>query len=95
MCEMFLPPEIFLILGAHGRQHVIKVHDDVHDVVYEVGEGPMTACEKMIIIIACSPNIILSKTVILSNKWITNDNKICSSRTYHYMYVQHMFFSHY
>lgn len=31
--HIFFPPEVFLELGSHGGDHIIKVHADVHEVV--------------------------------------------------------------
>ena len=41
--EVFLPPDELLVLGSHGGDHVIKVHDDVDERVEQAEEGRVTA----------------------------------------------------
>lgn len=44
--EIFLPPQIFLYFGSHSGQHVIGVHDDVHEGIQETEESRVTTrCE--------------------------------------------------
>lgn len=32
-CEVFLPPQVLLVAGAHSSQAIVGIHDDVHDTV--------------------------------------------------------------
>lgn len=41
--QMFFPPEVFLVLRSHRRHHVVKVHDYVHHVVYQIRKRSVTA----------------------------------------------------
>ena len=41
--EMLLPPDVLLVLGAHGGDHVVEVHDDVHERVEQAKEGAVAA----------------------------------------------------
>lgn len=44
--QVFLPPEVALHLGSHGGQHVVGVHEDVHEGVQEAKECRVSArCE--------------------------------------------------
>lgn len=36
--QMLLPPDVLLVFRTHGGHHVVEVHDDVHQVVDDVGE---------------------------------------------------------
>ena len=42
--KVLLPPEVLVVLRPHGGHHVVRVHDDVHYVVHEIGERPVSAC---------------------------------------------------
>lgn len=39
---MLLPPQVLLVLRPHGCQHVVRVHDDVHERIDETHEYKMT-----------------------------------------------------
>ena len=41
--EVFLPPDELLVLGSHGSNHVIEVHDNMHECVEQAEEGGMSA----------------------------------------------------
>lgn len=41
-CDILLPPQILLNLGAHGRQQIIGIHDDVNEGVDEAQQSAMT-----------------------------------------------------
>lgn len=41
--EVLLPPDVLLVLGAHRRDHVVEVHDDVDESVEEGEEGRVAA----------------------------------------------------
>jgi len=41
--EVLLPPQVLLHLGAHRGQHVVGVHEDVHEGVQESKEGRVAA----------------------------------------------------
>lgn len=41
-CEVFLPPQVLLVVGAHGSETIVGVHDDVDDAVQQGVEGPQT-----------------------------------------------------
>lgn len=44
--EIFLPPNEFLVLRAHGSHHVVKVHDDVDECIEQTEESRVAArCE--------------------------------------------------
>lgn len=45
--EVLLPPDVLGVLRAHGGQHVVRVEEDVNEVVDEVGEGPVAAGEEL------------------------------------------------
>lgn len=38
-CQVLLPPQVLLHLGSHGGQHVVGVHEDVHEGVQEAKKG--------------------------------------------------------
>lgn len=40
--EILLPPDVLLVLWAHRRDHVVEVHDDMHEGVEESEEGRVT-----------------------------------------------------
>ena len=40
--EVFLPPQVLLVAGAHGGQAVVRVHDNVDDTVEQGVERPHT-----------------------------------------------------
>lgn len=40
--QVFLPPEMLLHLGSHGGQHVVGVHQDVDEGVYQAHQGAVT-----------------------------------------------------
>lgn len=40
-----LPPQVFLEFWSHRGQHIVKVHDDVHEGVDDANEGSVTAGE--------------------------------------------------
>lgn len=40
-----LPPQVFLEFGSHGCQHVVEVHDDVHEGVDDADEGAVSSGE--------------------------------------------------
>lgn len=40
-----LPPQVFLELWSHSREHVVEVHHDVHERVDDADEGAVTAWE--------------------------------------------------
>lgn len=44
--EVFLPPQILLVVGAQGSQTVVRVHDYVDDTVEQGMESPLTTCSK-------------------------------------------------
>jgi len=44
--EIFLPPDVLLVLGSHGSHHVVEVHDDVDEGVQQSKECAMTAWSK-------------------------------------------------
>lgn len=37
--EVLLPPEVLLQARPHGGEHIIRVHDDVNEAVYEANKG--------------------------------------------------------
>ena len=41
--EVLLPPDVALVLGPHGRYHVVQVHPHVHEGVQEPEEGAVAA----------------------------------------------------
>lgn len=41
--EVFLPPDVLLVLGSHSGHHVIEVHDDVNESVEQAEESRVTA----------------------------------------------------
>jgi len=41
--QVFLPPEVLLHLRTYGCQHVVRVHDDVHERVEQPEERAVTA----------------------------------------------------
>lgn len=41
--QIFFPPKIFLHRWSHGSQHVVCVHDNMHECVQEAKECAMTA----------------------------------------------------
>lgn len=41
-CQIFLPPQITLYSGSHCGQHVVGVHEDVHEGVQEPKECRMS-----------------------------------------------------
>lgn len=41
--EVLLPPKVFLHRWTHGGQHVVRVHDDVHECVQETEECAVAA----------------------------------------------------
>lgn len=45
-CEVFLPPQIFLVFRSHCWHHVIKVHYNMHHIVYQIWECAVTSCKK-------------------------------------------------
>ena len=44
---MLLPPEVLLVLGAGGGEHVVEVHDHVDGVVDEVAEGAVAPGDEL------------------------------------------------
>lgn len=42
--EILLPPEVLLYLRSHGGQHVVRVHDDVHEGIQQAEERAVTTC---------------------------------------------------
>jgi len=44
VCEMFLPPQVLVILGAHRGQAVVCIHHHVHKGVDERVERAQTTC---------------------------------------------------
>lgn len=46
--DVLLPPDVLLEAGSHGSQHVVGVHDDVHEGVDDADERAM------------SPGVVLS-----------------------------------
>lgn len=40
-----LPPQVFLEFWSHRGQHVVEVHDDVHEGVDNADEGSVSAGE--------------------------------------------------
>lgn len=56
-CEVFLPPDILLILRTHGSHHVVKVHYDVNERVEQSEESAVTTCHK------------INTYILLSLKW--------------------------
>lgn len=43
--HIFLPPQVFLVLRTHGRQHVIRVHANVHEVIQDIRECCVSTCK--------------------------------------------------
>lgn len=43
VCHVALPPRVFLVLGSHGGQHVVEVHEHVHENVEQAEEGGVAA----------------------------------------------------
>lgn len=44
--EVLLPPDVLLVLGSHGGNHIIEVHDNVDKGVEQAEESRVTAgCE--------------------------------------------------
>jgi len=41
--EVFLPPDVLLVLGSHGGHHVVEVHDDVNERVEQSEESRVAA----------------------------------------------------
>lgn len=41
--QVFLPPEVLLHLRTNSGQHVVRVHDDVHERVEQPEESAVTA----------------------------------------------------
>ena len=41
--EVLLPPDVLLVLGSHGGDHVVEVHDDVDESVEEGEECRVAA----------------------------------------------------
>lgn len=41
--QVFLPPQVLLHLRSDGGQHVVRVHDDVHERVEQTEERAVTA----------------------------------------------------
>lgn len=44
--DMFLPPDILLVLGLHQHHLVVAVHDGVHQTVYCTKEHSVAACNQ-------------------------------------------------
>lgn len=42
-CQVFLPPQVLLVLWTHGREHIVGVHDDVYKGVEEAEESAMSS----------------------------------------------------
>jgi hypothetical protein len=40
-----LPPEVLLVLGSHGGDHVVRVHGDVHHRVEECNHDALLTCK--------------------------------------------------
>lgn len=51
--QVFLPPQIFLHLWAHGRQQIVHVHDYVNERVDETQKCTMTAWNNNVTILLC------------------------------------------
>ena len=45
--HVLLPPDVLLVLWAHGGQHVVSVHEDVHESVEQTEEGGMTSGDEL------------------------------------------------
>lgn len=41
----YLPPQILLVLRSHGRQHVIRVHANVHEIIQDIWECCVSTCK--------------------------------------------------
>lgn len=41
--QMLLPPQELLVLRPHGRQHVVRVHEDVYERIDQPKQRPMAA----------------------------------------------------
>lgn len=41
--DVFLPPDVLLVLGSEGREQIVGVHDDVDEGVEEAEEGGVAA----------------------------------------------------
>lgn len=44
LCHVLLPPKVLLIAGSHRRQHVVEVHQHVHEIVDYVRESRIATC---------------------------------------------------
>lgn len=40
-CHVLLPPQVLLVFGSHGGQHVVEVHDYVHEGVEETNNNAL------------------------------------------------------
>lgn len=43
--HILLPPQKFLILRTHGRQHVIWVHTDMHEIIQDIRKCCVSTCK--------------------------------------------------
>lgn len=46
-CEVLLPPDVFLVLWSHCRNHVVKVHDDVNKCVEQCKKCAVATCNNI------------------------------------------------
>ena len=44
LSHVFLPPQVLLVLWAQCGEHVVEVHQDVHEVVENVRERRVATC---------------------------------------------------
>lgn len=45
--EVFLPPDVLLVFGSHGRDHVVEIHHDVHKCVEKREESAVATCNEI------------------------------------------------
>lgn len=43
VCDPVFPPQVFLELWSHSREHIVEVHDDMNEGVDDSNEGAVTA----------------------------------------------------
>lgn len=46
-CEVLLPPDVFLVLWSHCRNHVVKVHDNVNKCVEQCKKRAVATCNNI------------------------------------------------